>query len=65
MVLKYVALPLESIADNQIHYGVNIQTVNTGKKRWKRNFNKGIYKQMRTYLASITWTDLTKDKTAT
>ena len=57
--------PLGSSDHNQIHFSIKIQTEITGKKRGKRNFNKGKYKQMRTYLASINWTDLIKDKTAT
>ena len=57
--------PLGSSDHNQIHFSIKIQTEITGKKRWRRNFNKGKYKQMRTYLASINWTDLMKDKTAT
>ena len=50
---------------NQIHFSIKIQTEITDKKRRRRNFNKGTYKQMRTYLASIDLTDLMKDKTAT
>ena len=57
--------PLGSSDHNQIHFSIKIQTEITGKKRGRRNFNKGKYKQMRTYLASINWTDLMKDKTAT
>ena len=57
--------PLGSSDHNQIHFSIKIQTEITGKKRWRRNFNKGKYKQMRTYLASIYWTDIMKDKTAT
>ena len=45
---------------NQIHFSIKIQTEITGKKRWRRNFNKGKYKQIRTYLGSINWTDLMK-----
>ena len=57
--------PLGSSDHNQIHFSIKIQTEITGKKQGRRNFNKGKYKQMRTYLASINWTDLMKDKTAT
>ena len=49
---------------NQIHFSIKIQTEITGKKRWRRYFNKEKYKQMRTYLASINLTDLMKDKSA-
>ena len=57
--------PLRCSNHNQIHFSIKIQTEITGKKRWRTHFNKGKYKQMRTYLASIYWTDIMKDKTAT
>ena len=57
--------PLGYSDHNQIHFSIQIQTEITGKKRWRRNFNKGKYKQMRSYLASIIWTDLMKVKTTT
>ena len=57
--------PLGSSDHNQIHFSIKIQTEITDKKRWRRNLNKSKYKQMRTYLASINWTDFMKDKTAT
>ena len=57
--------PLGSGDQNQIHFSIKIQTYITGKKRRRRNFKKGKYKQMITYLASINWLDLTKVKTAT
>ena len=57
--------PLGSSDYNQIHFSIKTQTEITSKKRWRRNVNKGKCNQMRTYLASINWTDLMKDKTAT
>ena len=45
--------PLGSSDHNQIHFNIKIQTEITGKNRWRINFNKGKYKQPRTYLASI------------
>ena len=57
--------PLGTSDHNQIHFNIKIQTEITGKKRRRRNVNKGKYKQMRTYLIGINWTDLMKDKTAT
>ena len=57
--------PLGSSDHNQIHFSIKIQTEITSKKRGRRNFNKGKYKQMRTYLASTNWTYLMKDNTAT
>ena len=57
--------PLGTGYHNQIHFSIKIQTQISGKRRWKRNVNKCTYKQMRTYLASLNWTDLMKDKTTT
>ena len=57
--------PLGSSDHNQIHFSIKIQIEIIDQKRWRRHFNKGKYKQMRPYLASINWTDLVKVKTAT
>ena len=35
---------------NKIHVNIIVKTENTYKKQWRRNFNKGKYKEMRTYL---------------
>ncbi|MBA1446783.1 MAG: hypothetical protein FE835_18145 [Gammaproteobacteria bacterium] len=57
--------PLGSSDHNQIHFSIKVQSRNNAKKQWRRNFNKGKYKQMRTYLAHLDWTTLMKNKTAT
>ena len=57
--------PLGSSYHNQIHFNIKVKTGNTYKKQWRRNFNKGKYKVMRTYLANIVWNNLLKNKTAT
>ena len=57
--------PLGSSDHNQIHFNIKVKTGNTYKKQWRRNFNKGKYKVMRTYLANIDWNNLLKNKTAT
>ena len=41
-----------------IHYVITRNT-------YKKNFNKGKYKEMRTYLANIDWNNLLKNNTAT
>ena len=56
--------PLGSSDHNQIHFNIKVKTGNTYKKQWRRNFNKGKYKVMRTYLANIDWNNLLKNKTA-
>ena len=57
--------PFGHSGHNHIHFSIKLQTEIIGKKRWRRNFNKGKYKQVKTYLASIHLTDVMKDKTAT
>ena len=36
--------PLGASDHNQIHFSITLQTGNIGRKRWRRNFNKGKYK---------------------
>ena len=57
--------PLGSSDHNQIYFNIKVKTGNTYKKQWRRNFNKGKCKEMRTYLAIIDWNNLLKNKTAT
>ena len=57
--------PLGSSNHSQIHFNIKVKTGNTYKNQWRRNFNKGKYKKMRTYLANIDWNNLLKNKTAT
>ena len=54
--------PLGSIDHNQIHFNIKAKTRNTHKKQWRRNFNKGKYKEMRTYQAKRDWNNLLKNK---
>ena len=56
---------LGSSDHNQIHFNIKVKTGNTYKKQWSRNFNKGKYKEMRTYLVNIEWNILLKNKIAT
>ena len=57
--------PLGSSDHNQIHFNIKVKTGKTYKKQWRRNFNKGKCKVMKTYLANIDWNNLLKNKTAT
>ena len=56
---------LGSSNHSQIHFNIKVKTGNTYKNQWRRNFNKGKYKEMRIYLANIDWNNLLKNKTAT
>ena len=53
------------LSQDQIHFNIKVKTGNTYKKQWRRNFNKGKYKEMRTYLTNIDWNNLLKNTTAT
>ena len=55
--------PLGSSNHNHINFNIKVKTGNTYKKTMARNFNKGKYKEMRTYLANIDWNNLLKNKT--
>ena len=44
--------PFGSSDHNQIHFNIKEKTGNVFKKQWRRNFHKGKYKGMRTYLAN-------------
>ena len=57
--------PLGSSAHNQFFFNIKVKTGNNYTKQWRRNFNKGEYKEMRTYLTNIDWNHLLKNKTAT
>ena len=50
--------PFGSSYHKHIHFSIKLQTEITGEKRWRGHFNKDKYKQVRTYLSSINWTDL-------
>ena len=47
--------PLGSSDHNQIHLNIKSKNRECIKKQWRRNFNKGKYKEIRTYLADIDW----------
>ena len=55
--IKYVKVhePSGSSDHNHIHFTIKVKTGNTYKKQWTRNFNKGKYKEMRTYLLNRDW----------
>ena len=49
----------------QIQFNIKVKAGNTYKKQWRRDFNKGKYKDMRKCLANIDWNNLLKNNTAT
>ena len=57
--------PLGCSDYNQIHFNIKVKTGNTYKKQWRRNFNRGKYKAIRTYLANRDLNNVLKNKTAT
>ncbi|MBA1446983.1 MAG: hypothetical protein FE835_19260 [Gammaproteobacteria bacterium] len=56
--------PLGSSDHNQVHFTITVKSEGNNKKRYRRNFHKGRYKDMRKYLAKIDWDNTLKNKTA-
>ncbi|WP_166376079.1 hypothetical protein, partial [Aeromicrobium phragmitis] len=56
--------PLGSNDHNQVHFTITVKSEGNNKKRYRRNFHKGRYKDMRKYLAKIDWDNTLKNKTA-
>ena len=55
--------PLGKSDHNQIHFDIKVKTESTNKK-YRRNFHKGKYKDMRKYLAKLDWNNMLRNKTA-
>ena len=49
----------------QLHFNINIKSDKTTVKQYRRDFRKGIYKEIRKSLAHIYWNDKMKNKTTT
>ena len=54
--------PLGNSDHNQIHFCIKVKSRSTNKKTYRRNFNKGKYKDMRKYLAKVN--NMLRNKTA-
>ena len=57
--------PLGCSDHNQIHFINKVKGERNRKIRYRKNFHKGRYKDMREYLAKIDWNNTLKNKTAT
>ena len=57
--------PLGCSDHNQIHVIIKVKGERNRKIRYRKNFHKGRYKDMRAYLAKIDWYNTLKNKTAT
>ena len=55
--------PLGNSDHNQIHFDIEVKSESTNKK-YRRNFHKGKYKDMRKYLAKLDWNNMLRNKTA-
>ena len=55
--------PLGNIDHNQIHFHIKIKSESKTEK-YRRNFHKGKYKDMRKYLAKLDWNNMLRNKTA-
>ena len=56
--------PLSNSDQNQIHFDINVKSESKNKKTYRRNFQKGNYKDMRKYLAKLDWNNVLMNKTA-
>ena len=56
--------PLGNSDHNQIHFDINVKSESKNKKKYRRNFHKGNYKDMRKYLAKLDWNNMLMNKTA-
>ena len=60
-----VCEPLGCSDHNQKHFIIKVKREQNRKIRYRKNFHKGRYKDMREYLAKIDWNKTLKNKTAT
>ena len=56
--------PLGNSDLNQIHFDIYVKSESKNKKTYRRNFHKGNYKDMRTYLGMLNWNSMLLNKTA-
>ena len=54
--------PLGSSDHNQLHFNIKIKSDKTKVKKYRRDFRKGYYKEIRKSLAHIDWNDKMKNK---
>ena len=57
--------PLGCSDHNQIYFIIKVKGEQNRKIRYRKNFHKGRYKDMRKYLAKIDWNNTLENKTAT
>ena len=55
--------PLDNNDHNKIHFDIKVKSESKNKK-YRRNFHKGKYKDMRKYLANLDWNNVLRNKTA-
>ena len=66
IILRKSNIKHESLGNsdpNQIHFDIKVKSESTNKK-YRRNFHKGKYKDMRKYLATLDWNNMQRNKTA-
>ena len=56
--------PLGKSDHNQKHFDIKVKSESKNIKTYMKNFHKGIYKDMRKYLAKLDWNNVLMDKTA-
>ena len=58
-----IHVPLGSSDHNQIHFDIDVKSEGKIKKTYRRNFQKGNYKDMSKYLAKLDWNNKLMNKT--
>ena len=56
--------PLGCSDHNQIYFIIKVKGEQNRKIRYRNNFHKGIYKDMRKHLANIDWNNTLENKTS-
>ena len=59
-----VVEPLGTSDHSQIHFNLTVKTGSRYSKQRKRDFKKGDYVQMRSYLENMKWAEILENKTA-
>ena len=56
-------MQLVNTGHNQIHFDIKVKSESTNKK-YRRNFHKGKYKDIKKILAKLDWNNMLRNKTA-
>ena len=57
--------PLGNSDHNQTHFDIQVKSESKNLNKYRRNFHKSKYKDMRQYLAKLDWNNMLRNKTTT